>query len=127
MLNVKSVAEPSIKGVVVSFVGEANGTTADSLAAALKEVSDRKPAHAVLDLSGLTMMDSRCIGILTAFRTTLIRANEGKARVMVAAASPGIEKAMKFTRLNELFPMHVSVSEAVRAIGEGERAPSGRH
>lgn len=127
MLKVQSVSEPSINGVVVTFTGEMTGTTADQLAGDLKKIADGKPANAVFDVSGLTMMDSRSIGILTAFRSGLRRDTEGKARVMVAAPSPMIEKAMKLTRLNEIFPIHLSVVEAVRAIGEGERAPSGRH
>lgn len=127
MLNVQFVPESSIKGVVVSVTGEMIGATADQLSGELKKISDTNPANAVFDLSGLTMMDSRCIGMLTAFRTGLMRSNGGKARVMVAGASPMIEKAMKVTRLHELFPMHHSVAEAVRAIGEGERAPFGRH
>jgi anti-anti-sigma factor len=126
MLNVQSVSEPSINGVVVSFTGDATGATADQMAASLKAIADAKPANAVLDLAGLTMMDSRCIGLLTAFRTSLVRSNDGKARVMVAAPSPMIEKAMKATRLHELFPIHLSVAEAVGAIGEGERSPAGR-
>jgi anti-sigma B factor antagonist len=126
MLNVKSVAEPAIKGVVVSFSGEMTGTTADQLSKSLTTIADGKPANAVLDLSGLTMMDSRSIGILTAFRSGIRRDTDGKGRVMAAAASPMIEKAMKLTRMNELFPLHLSVAEAVRAIGEGEQSPAGR-
>ncbi|MFT3684372.1 MAG: STAS domain-containing protein [Phycisphaerales bacterium] len=126
MLSVQSVPEASINGVVITFKGDMTGTTADQLATELKKIADTKPANAVLDLAGLTMMDSRSIGLLTAFRSTLARANGGRARVMAASASPMIEKAMRITRMNELFPLHLSVAEAVRAIGEGEQAPAGR-
>ncbi len=126
-LNIKSAAEPAINGVVISFAGDATGTTADQLAKALKSISDSKPSNAVLDFSGLTMMDSQSIGMLTAFRSGLMRSTGGKARVMAAAVPPGIEKAMKVTRLHELFPIHLTVAEAVRAIAEGEQSPAGRH
>lgn len=80
------------------------------------------PRNVVLDLSELEMISSLNIGELVTFRKGIMAGPPGTqqaapfGRVVIAGASPLIEKTLTFTRLHELFPLYPTVQDAVAAI-----------
>jgi anti-sigma B factor antagonist len=67
----------------------------------------------VLDLQNVTFLDSSGLGAVVAARKLL-----GEARQLdLSGLSPAVDKVMRLTRMNAVFPIHKSVEEALAAHG----------
>jgi hypothetical protein len=93
---------------------------AGQLAMLLTAVVAGQPRRVIFDVGGLDMLTSICIGEMITFRKSLMDAaaadTRGPARVVIAAAKPGIGQSLRFTRLNELFELFADVESARAAL-----------
>jgi anti-sigma B factor antagonist len=94
--------------VVVAAEGELDFVSAPELRAALEAVSDGK--RVVLDLSGLSFMDSSGLGVLVS-----LRQRQPELSVRVAGASPRVAQLFTLTRLDAVFPLFPTVDAATEA------------
>jgi anti-sigma B factor antagonist len=88
--------------VVVTAAGELDLATAPQLREALLRVFEREtPAHLVVDLSGVEYADSTALGVLVGARRR-VTASEGR---MTVVATPGVQRVMQLTGLDQLWMM----------------------
>ncbi len=69
--------------------------------------------NAILDLNQVAFLDSSGLGAVVAARKIL---GEGR-QLELASLSPAVDKVMKLTRMNTVFPIHSSVEEALASHG----------
>ena len=93
---------------VVSPVGELDLVTAEPLRAALLALLEKGESQIVLDLSGVTFMDSSALGVLISVHR---RMPEGSA-LRLAAVSHTVGRLFSLTRLDSVFPMFDTVQAA---------------
>lgn len=67
----------------------------------------------ILDLEKVAFLDSSGLGAVVAARKLL---GEGR-QLELAGLSPAVEKVMRLTRMNLVFPIHDAVSAALSAHG----------
>ncbi|WP_420396244.1 STAS domain-containing protein [Nioella sp.] len=67
----------------------------------------------VLDLQNVTFLDSSGLGAVVAARKLL---GEGR-QLDLSGLTPAVDKVMRLTRMNQVFPIHGSVEEALAAHG----------
>jgi anti-sigma B factor antagonist len=98
-------------GVVISLVGELDLYNAHMVREELFAATARSPERLVVELSGVTFIDSTGLGVLIEARTRL--ANR-KAFLLVA---PGLEtrRALEISGLDRHFAVHDSLDEALSA------------
>lgn len=95
---------------VVALSGELDLATAPELDTYLDDVAQGSGPHIVLDLSGLTFMDSTGIRIL--IRHHRQTAGQG-GRLGIAAPQPIVAKALKITGLDQELHMYERVEDAL--------------
>lgn len=120
MLRTSTTTAADIDGVIVHMSGTAGMSEAAQLSMLLTAVLAGQPRRVVFDIGGLDMLTSICIGEMITFRKSLMDAaahdTRGPARVVIAAAKPGIGQSLRFTRLNELFELFADVESARAAL-----------
>ena len=84
----------------------------DELAARLSEVIDEAPSALVLDLSGVTFLDSMALGVLL---SGLKRLGESDGRLRVVIPRPEVRRIFEVTLLDRLFDIDASRDEALAA------------
>ena len=93
---------------------------ADQLQLLLNGIAAGQPRRVIFDLAGLELLTSICIGELITFRKAIMSAatedGRGGARVVIAGAAPGINKSLRFTRLDELFELFTDADAARAAL-----------
>lgn len=94
---------------VVHVSGEIDVYTAPALRERLDEEIDKGRHHLVVDLSGVTFMDSTGLGVLVG-RLKLIRVNEGSMRIV--CAHDRVLKVFTITGLDKVFEIFPSVDQA---------------
>ncbi len=104
--------------VVATLYGEFDDCAAQSV----RETIDGELARAaaqglVIDVSGLTFMDSAGIGVILG-RYRKCRAHRG--RMAVAGAAGGVLRVLRVSGIHKLMPVCPSVADAVRALKEGQ-------
>ena len=67
----------------------------------------------VLDLQNVTFLDSSGLGAVVAARKLL---GEGR-QLELSGLNPAVDKVMRLTRMNAVFPIHDSTAEALEAHG----------
>lgn len=101
---------------VVSATGNLDLTTCDQLQEVLKAAGDRT----VVDLSGVTFLDSAGLACL------LVADRERKERGAALHLSPGLgqaQRVLNITRLEQVLPTFDAVNEAVAAFGNEPDQP----
>jgi anti-sigma B factor antagonist len=95
--------------LVLSLTGELDLYTAPALRAALQGVVGRSPQRLVVDLAGVTFIDSTALGALVEARSQL---GDGKA---FALAAPGLEvrRALEVSGLDRHFAVHETIETAI--------------
>lgn len=106
--------------VVLTVYGDVDLHTADALGDRLDAVIDRGPSWLVVDLSGVTFVDSQGIGVLLR-GTRRFEAREGKFRLVVPAAE--IRRIFEITSLDRVFSLDRTRAEAL--AGDVGRPPPG--
>ena len=97
---------------VVTARGEVDVATAPALRDGLEEALDRDIGAVVVDLTGVTFIDSTGLGVLIGARRRCVEA-ERELRVVVA--EPRILKVFEITGLAELFAIHPTLEPALGA------------
>lgn len=105
------IAEKRVDGVsVVTVTGEIDVATAPDLKECLVTQADDGISAIVVDLSGVSFIDSTALGVLVgAFR----RQEEAGGTLKLVVTEPRILKVLEITALTSVFPVFASVEEAV--------------
>lgn len=97
---------------VVQVVGEIDVYTAPQLREQLDQEIDSGQYHLVVDLSGVTFMDSTGLGVLVG-RLKQIRLGDGSMRLV--CAHDRVLKVFVITGLDKVFEIYPTVGEALSA------------
>ncbi len=106
-----------VDGVLVaSLHGELDDHAADSVRRALdRELDAMSRPRLVLDLKGVTFMDSSGLGVILG-RYRKIAERGGQMRI--ASVPAPVHKLFAISGLHKIMPIHAEQSEAVRALKE---------
>lgn len=103
-----------VSGVpVVKVAGEVDAFTTPSLRATMEKVIDAGARDLIIDLSGVSYMDSSGFGTLLGI-TKRVRPIGGK--VYLLGYSDTILRMLRITRLDTVFKLCASLDEAVMAV-----------
>jgi anti-sigma B factor antagonist len=97
---------------VVAARGEVDVATAPALRDGLDEALDHDIGTVVVDLTGVTFIDSTGLGVLIGARR---RCMEAGRELRVVVVEPRILKVFEITGLTELFTIHPSLEPALGA------------
>ncbi len=106
-LEVRAEREPNVTLVYLS--GEIDLRTSPQLRATLLEIVDEKPARVVLDLSGVSYMDSSGIGTMVELKR---RAAQRDSKVVLVGLQERVRSVFEITRLDKFFDIVDSIDEA---------------
>jgi anti-sigma B factor antagonist len=111
--------EPSPAGapagtVVLVVSGEADLHVAPELRSVIMNVVDRRVASLVIDLSGVSFIDSTTLGVLLA-ASRRMKAAGGDLRVVIARRE--IRSVFELTLLDRVFAIDSTRQEALAALG----------
>jgi anti-sigma B factor antagonist len=95
----------------VSVVGEIDIATAPTLREILESTIDSGIHIVVVDLLGVTFIDSTALGVLIG---ALKRCNEAGGSMRIAVADPRVLKVFEITGLTDLFSIFPTLNEAVQ-------------
>jgi anti-sigma B factor antagonist len=97
--------------VVVSLAGELDLYNAEEVRSALLDVSAAEPEVLVVDLGGVSFIDSTALGVLIEARSRM------SDRQGFRLAAPGLEtrRALEVSGLDRHFLVHDTVAEALEA------------
>jgi anti-sigma B factor antagonist len=104
--------------VIVALRGVLDVADAVSVAAALTAVAARH-RDIIIDLAGLEFIDSSGVAALVRGRR---QARYAGGELLLAAPQQQVLRVLTLTRLIDVFPVHVSVAEAVGSAGHSPRA-----
>ena len=104
---------------VVSVSGELDVATAGLLGEELDRTAERSARRVIVDLVGLTFLDSVALGVLTAGARRLRR--DGGVCVVVSQ-DPRILRVFEITGLDRVFRIERSLAEAVEEVISGVAA-----
>ncbi|MFM2389577.1 MAG: hypothetical protein RLZZ437_1132 [Pseudomonadota bacterium] len=79
----------------------------------MREVTSDGPARVVLDLSGVTFLDSSGLGAVVAVMKLL----QPMRKLELAGLTPAVEKVFRLTRMDSVFAIHPIVPGALRDAG----------
>lgn len=106
------ISEETKDGVsLVSASGEIDIATAPALRDKLESSIDRRPAVVVVDLLGVTFMDSTVLGVLIA---ALKRCRDLGGTMRIVVSDPRVLKVFEITGLTELFSIFSTLDEAAQ-------------
>ena len=105
--------------VVLALEGELDLRTAPSLRMRLAEVLQRRDADVVLDLEGVTFIDSTG---LAAMLNALRRLTRAGRCLMLACPDGPVLRILRLTRLDSTFSVHAYVEDALAALAERDTA-----
>jgi anti-sigma B factor antagonist len=100
---------------VIAVEGELDLATAPALKWTLVELLAQGYDHFVIDLSGLTHMDSMGIGVLVAFRKRI----ESDGRLAIAGLPAKVSKLLGATGLEDLFDSYRTIDDALEPRSAG--------
>jgi len=98
--------------IVIAVHGDTDMHVVDDLGARLSEVIDGAPIALILDLSGVTFLDSMALGVLLG---GLRRLGETGGQLRVVTPRPEIRRIFEVTLLDRLFDIDSSRDEALAA------------
>lgn len=108
------IAESEVHGVpVVSVSGEIDVATAPPLRDRLQALTASGRTTVVVDLLGVTFLDSTALGVLVG---ALKRCRESGGELPLVIAEPRILKVFEITGLTGVFSIHESVDGAARSV-----------
>ena len=106
------IAEQTADGVpVVSATGEIDIATAPGLREQLESTMDRADGLVVVDLLGVTFIDSTALGVLIGASK---RSQESGGTMRLVITDPRVLKVFEITGLTELFSIFPTVADAVQ-------------
>ena len=114
-----TTAQIGSSAYVLSVTGELDVSNADRLDSECARVVGRGGTRLVVDLVGVSFMDSAALGILTK-AAKRIRSNGGEC--VVVADDPRIRRVFEITGLDRLFRIEPSLAEAIDELLHGVAA-----
>jgi anti-sigma B factor antagonist len=105
-----STVEYGSEATVVSVSGEVDVATAPTLRQRLDEALDRGPGLLVVDLTGVSFIDSTALGVLIGAHE---RCTAAGTTLRLVVAEPRILKIFEITGLTELFDIRADRHDAV--------------
>jgi anti-sigma B factor antagonist len=108
-----TTAQIGADAYVVSVAGELDVASSGLLADELRLTTERGARRVIVDLVGLTFMDSTALGILTDGARRL-RAAGGAC--VVVSRDPRILRVFEITGLDRIFTIEQSLAEAVEEV-----------
>jgi anti-sigma B factor antagonist len=99
---------------VISLTGDADLYTAPELREHLLRAIAGNGKRIVVDLSGVTFIDSTSLGVLVQGERRLRPAG---GRLALVCSDPGITKIFMITALDRIFPIYAARDDAVAALG----------
>ena len=118
MVSVDLSARECDGQIIVALRGVLDVADAVSVAAALTAVAARQ-RDIIIDLAGLEFIDSSGVAALVRGRR---QARYAGGELLLAAPQQQVLRVLTLTRLIDVFPVHVSVAEAVGSAGHSPRA-----
>ncbi|MEU1037861.1 STAS domain-containing protein [Streptomyces sp. NPDC005551] len=108
-----SVTHREVDGIqVVALHGEVDHDVQDVFSRALLAGEDRAPLRTVVDLSGVTFMDSSGINVIVAAHR---RAAGARGWLRIAGAQGFVLRVLQIVGLDDLIPCHPTVEQALTA------------
>ena len=98
---------------VVVAEGTIDMRTAPLLAQALDEPIELGKTHVVLDLSGVTLLDSMAIHVVMGAAREL---RQRFGRLVLVSRDPNVRRIIELTRLEEVAPLYDSREAALRGL-----------
>ena len=111
-----TTAQIGADAYVVSVAGELDIATAGRLSDELDRTADRGARRVIVDLVGLTFIDSVALGVLTE-EARRLRADGGTC--VVVSQDPRILRVFEITGLDRIFRIERSLAEAVDGVIDG--------
>ena len=111
-----TTAQIGADAYVVSVAGELDIATAGRLSDELERTADRGARRVIVDLVGLTFIDSVALGVLTE-EARRLRADGGTC--VVVSQDPRILRVFEITGLDRIFRIERSLAEAVDGVIDG--------
>lgn len=106
----KEVAESNGR-VIVRLAGEIDLYNADIVRKTLVESAERGPERLVIDLAGVSFIDSTALGVLIEARTRL----PNRRAFLLAAPALETTRALEISGLDRHFEIHDTVDAALEA------------
>jgi anti-sigma B factor antagonist len=103
---------------IVSVDGEIHVSTAPEFSGALSATVESGRTRLVLDLSGVTFIDSTGLSVLL---NALRRVTRAGGRMALVCSNPTVLRLFEITRLDSTFDLHTDVEPALQAV----QAPAG--
>jgi anti-sigma B factor antagonist len=103
--------------IVVEIDGELDVATAPTLKWRLVDALESGGRHLVLDLSGVSFMDSTAIGVLVGVKRHL----QAGGRLAIASPLPDVQKIFEVTGLDASFHISSTVDDALTQVRAGGR------
>jgi anti-sigma B factor antagonist len=98
---------------VVVAEGAIDMRTAPLLAAALDEPIELGKTHVVLDMSGVTLLDSMAVHVLLGAAREL---RQRFGRLVLVTRNPNVRRIIELTRLEVMAPLYDSREAALRGL-----------
>lgn len=111
-----TTAQVGADAYVVSVSGELDLATAGRLQEELDLTAERGARRVIVDLTGLTFIDSVALGVLTDYARRL-RTENGVCAVV--SQDPRILRVFEITGLDRIFRIERSLAEAVQEVISG--------
>jgi len=106
--------EERLNSVIIHLRGKLfGGSFTEELNSTLHKLIDESNKNIILDLDGVTVLNSSGFGILVASYTTV--KNDG-GELKLARISDKIENLLSITKLNRIFEKYPTVEEAVTSF-----------
>jgi anti-sigma B factor antagonist len=106
--------EEKNNSVVVHLCGKLfGGPFAEVLSKALHKLLAEGKKNIVLDLDGVTVLNSSGFGILVASYTTV---KNGGGELKLAKISSNINGLLSMTKLNRIFEQYLSIEDAIKSF-----------
>ena len=110
-----SVAEDCHGVRVVALTGELDFLSASDLGARLSDLRGQTGSAVVIDVSGLTFIDSTGLNVLVAG----VQAIQATSSVVVAGASKHVSRVFEIVRLDETVRVESTIEDAMRTARDG--------
>ena len=97
--------------VIVRLSGEADITTARALAETLSSPAAGNPALLVVDVSGLTFIDSAALQVLVRTHRGL---HSGGRRLALVSPGPAVRRILQLSGADKVIGVYASLADAVK-------------
>lgn len=105
-------AERGQDATVVHLRGEVDLRTSPQLRSLFLDLLDEKPARIILDLAGVSYVDSSGVGTIVELKRRALRT---ESKVVLVGLRPRVHSLFEITRLDKFFTITNSIDEARRA------------